>query len=134
MHQYQVDNLIAISASFVIVLTITIIVIRAWRRAFEAEHELRRQLIDKMAPEEIARILSSPDGGRAIAALTGGAGTDSASGAIGRGVTLILIGLGLGLSAALSHLPMVGAAGLVSIGAGIGQLVLARLMSSANRT
>jgi hypothetical protein len=131
MHQYQVDNLIAISTSFVIVLTITIIVMRGWRRAFEAQHELRRQVIDKMAPEEIARILSSPDGARAIAALTGGAETDSA--AAGRGVTLILIGLGLGLSAALSHLPFVGTAGLVALAAGVGQLVIARLISAEVR-
>jgi hypothetical protein len=131
MHQYQVDNLIAIAASFAIVLTITVIVMRAWRRAFEAQHELRRQLIDKISPDEIARMLASPDGARAIAALTGGAETDSA--AVGRGVTLILIGFALGLSAALSHLPLVGTAGLVSLAAGVGQLVVARLISAEAR-
>lgn len=128
MHQYQVDNLIAISASFVIVLTITTLVIRAWRRAFEAQHELRRQLIDKITPDEIARMLANPDGARMIAALTGTSESSGASGAAGRGVMLLLIGAGLGVSAAMSRLPLVGTAGLVAFAAGLAQLIVAALM------
>lgn len=128
MHQYQVDNLIAIAASFIIVLTITIIVMRSWRRAFEAQHELRRQLIEKLAPEEIARILESPDSARMVAALTGTGEVSGASGAIGRGIMLLVIGAALGVSAATSHLPLVGTAGLVAFAAGLAQLVVALLM------
>ena len=127
MRQYQIDNLIAISASFVIVLTITLLVLRSWRRAFEAQHELRRQLIDKMTPEEVARIVTSEDGARAVEALigTGGAG---AAGATGRGVMLLLIGAGLAVAAAMSHLPLVGVAGMIAFASGLGQLVIALLM------
>jgi len=127
MRQYQIDNLIAISGSFVIVLTITLLVLRSWRRAFEAQHELRRQIIDKMTPEEITRIVSGADGARAVEALTGG-GESGPSGAIGRGVMLLLIGGGLGVAAAMSHLPLVGVAGMIAFASGLGQLVIAVLM------
>ncbi|HEX3583011.1 MAG TPA: hypothetical protein VH087_14685 [Thermoanaerobaculia bacterium] len=127
MRQYQIDNLIAISASFVIVLTITLLVLRSWRRAFEAQHELRRQLIDKMTPEEVARIVTSAEGSRAVEALTG-SGESGAAGATGRGVMLLLIGAGLGVAAAISHLPLVGVAGMMAFAAGVGQIVIAVLM------
>ncbi|HEY2325825.1 MAG TPA: hypothetical protein VGJ82_23415 [Thermoanaerobaculia bacterium] len=126
MHQYQVDNLIAIGASFVIVLTITLLVLRSWRRAFEAQHELRRQIIDKMTPEEIARIVTSADGAHAVEALIGG--ESGTAGATGRGVMLLLIGAGLGVAAGMSHLPLVGVAGMIAFAAGLGQLVIAVLM------
>ena len=126
MHQYQIDNLIAISASFVIVLTITLLVLRSWRRAFEAQHELRRQIIDKMTPEDVARIVSSTDGARAVEALIGSG--DTGAGATGRGVMLLMIGGGLGAAAAISHLPLVGVAGMIAIAAGVGQLVIALLL------
>lgn len=128
MRAYQVDNLIAITASFLIVLTITLIVVRAWRRAFEAQHELRRQLIDRIAPEELARMLESPDRARVIAALTGSGEASGASGAIGRGLMLLLIGAALGVSAATSHLPLVGIAGMVAFAAGLAQLIVGALM------
>lgn len=127
MHQYQVDNLIAISASFVIVLTITLLVLRSWRRMFEAQQELRRQLIDKMTPDDVARIVTGADGSRAVDALIGNGASDAA-GPTGRGVMLLLIGAGLGVSATMSHLPMVGIAGIIAFAAGAGQLVLAQLM------
>jgi hypothetical protein len=127
MHQYQIDNLIAISASFVIVLTITLLVLRSWRRMFEAQQELRRQLIDKMTPDDVARIVTGADGSRAVDALIGSGANDSA-GPTGRGVTLLLIGAGLGIASATSHLRIVGIAGLVAFAAGAGQLVLAQLM------
>jgi hypothetical protein len=127
MHQYQVDNLIAIGASFVIVLTITLLVLRSWRRAFEAQHELRRQIIDKMTPEEIARIVTSAGGAHAVEALIGG-GESGTAGATGRGVMLLLIGAGLGVAAGMSHLPLVGVAGMIAFAAGLGQLVIAVLM------
>lgn len=50
MRDYQFDNLIAVSASFVIVLTVTLLVLRSWRRAFEARHELRSKLLEKLTP------------------------------------------------------------------------------------
>src|SRR5438045_6791091 len=109
MHQYQIDNLIAIGASFVIVLTITLLMLRSWRRMFEAQQELRRQLIDKMTPDDVARIVTGADGARAVAALIG-SGESDAAGPTGRGVMLLLIGSGLGISSAMSHLPMVGLA------------------------
>jgi len=127
MHPYQIDNLIAISASFVIVLTITLLVLRAWRRVFEAQQELRRRLIDKMTPDDVARIVTGADASRAVDALIGSGATDAA-GPTGRGVMLLLIGAGLGISAATSHLPMVGVAGIIAFAAGAGQLVLAQLM------
>ena len=127
MRQYQIDNLIAISASFVIVLTITLLVLRSWRRAFEAQHELRRQLIDKMTPEEVARIVTGADAARAVEALIG-TGAAGAAGATGRGVMLLLIGAGLGVAAAMSHLPLVGVAGMIAFASGLGQLVIALLM------
>jgi hypothetical protein len=127
MHPYQIDNLIAISASFVIVLTITLLVLRSWRRVFEAQQELRRRLIDKMTPDDVARIVTGADGSRAVDALIGSGATDAA-GPTGRGVMLLLIGTGLGISAAVSHLPMVGIAGIIAFAAGAGQLVLAQLM------
>lgn len=127
MRQYQIDNLIAISASFVIVLTITLLVLRSWRRAFEAQHELRRQLIDKMTPEEVARIVTSADGSRAVEALIGSADS-GAAGATGRGVMLLLIGAGLGVAAAIAHLPLAGVAGMVAFAAGLGQFVIAALI------
>jgi len=127
MHPYQIDNLIAISASFVIVLTITLLVLRAWRRVFEAQQELRRRLIDKMTPDDVARIVTGADASRAVDALIGSGATDVA-GPTGRGVMLLLIGAGLGISAATSHLPMVGVAGIIAFAAGAGQLVLAQLM------
>ena len=127
MRQYQIDNLIAISASFVIVLTITLLVLRSWRRAFEAQHELRRQLIDKMTPEEVARIVSGADGARAVEALTGG-GESGAAGPTVRGVMLLLIGGGLFVAMAISHLPLAGVAGMIAFAAGLGQLVIAMLM------
>ena len=127
MQRYQIDNLIAISASFVIVLTITMLVLRSWRRAFEAQHQLRRQLIDKMTPEEVARIVTSAEGARAVEALIG-SGETGAAGATGRGVMLLLIGAGLGVAAAMSHLPLVGVAGMIAFASGLGQLVIALLM------
>jgi hypothetical protein len=133
MHQYQVDNLIAIGASFVIVLTVTLLLLRAWRRAFEANHELRRQLLDKMASEEVARMVESDEGRRALAFLAGEEETRGISGAVSRGSTLILIGFALGLSATLSHLPLVGTAGLIAIAAGIGQLVAGWMIARERR-
>jgi membrane protein DedA with SNARE-associated domain len=133
MHDYQVDNLISIIASFVVVLTVTLLVLRAWRRAFDAQQELRRQLIDKMTSEELARILANEDGRRSIGALLGEDETRGTAGASGRGAMFILIGFALGFSAMISHLPMVGAAGLVAIAAGIGQLVTAWLMMRDRR-
>lgn len=127
MHQYQVDNLIAISASFVIVLTITLLVLRSWRRAFEAQHELRRQLIEKMTAEEVARIVSGSDGARAVEALIG-SGESGTAGPTGRGVMLLLIGAGLAVAAGMSHLPLVGVAGMIAFAAGVGQLVIALLL------
>ncbi len=127
MHQYQIDNLIAIGASFVIVLTITLLVLRSWRRAFEAQHELRRQIIDKMTPEELARIVTSTGGASAVEALVG-SGESGAAGATGRGVMLLLIGAGLGVAAAMSHLPLVGVAGMIAFAAALGQLIIALLM------
>jgi hypothetical protein len=127
MHQYQIDNLIAIGASFVIVITITLLVLRSWRRMFEAQQQLRRQLIDKMTPDDVARIVTGADGSRAVDALIG-SGASDAAGPTGRGVMLLLIGAGLGVSAAMSHLPMVGIAGIIAFAAGAGQLVLAQLM------
>jgi hypothetical protein len=127
MHQYQIDNLIAIGTSFVIVLTITLLVLRSWRRMFEAQQELRRQLIEKMTPDDVARIVTGADGSRAVDALIG-SGASDAAGPTGRGVMLLLIGAGLGVSAAMSHLPIVGIAGIIAFAAGAGQLVLAQLM------
>jgi hypothetical protein len=127
MRQYQIDNLIAISASFVIVLTITLLVLRSWRRAFEAQHELRRQLIEKMTPEEVARIVTSAGGARAVEALIG-SGESGAASATGRGVMLLFIGAGLGIAAAISHLALTGVAGMIAFAAGMGQLVIAILM------
>jgi len=127
MHQYQIDNLIAISASFAIVLTITLLVLRSWRRMFEAQQELRRQLIDKMTPDDVARIVTGADGSRAVDALIGSGANDPA-GPTGRGVTLLLIGAALGIASATSHLRIVGIAGIVAFAAGAGQLVLAQLM------
>lgn len=134
MRQYQIDDLIAIAASFIIVLTVTLLVLRAWRRAFEASHELRRQLLEKMTSEEVARMVSTEDGRRAITALVGGEETRGFAGAMSRGATLILIGLALGLSAAMSHLPLVGTAGLIAIAAGFGQFLAARLIARERRT
>lgn len=133
MHQYQVDNLIAIIASFVIVLTVTILILRVWRRAFEAQHELRRQLLDKMTSEEVARILATEDGRRSIGALVGEEETRGIAGTLGRGSTLILIGFALGISAMISHLPMVGTAGLIAIAAGVGQLFAAWMIAREHR-
>ena len=133
MRQYQVDNLIAIAASFVIVLTVTLLLLRAGRRAFEANHELRRQLLDKMASEEVARMVESDEGRRALAFLAGDDAMHGIGSAVSRGSTLILIGFALGLSAALSHLPLVGTAGLIAIAAGIGQLVAGWMMARERR-
>lgn len=134
MRQYQIDNLIAIAASFTIVLTVTVLVLRAWRRAFEANHELRRQLLEKMTSEEVARMVATEDGRRAITALIGGEETRGIAGSMSRGATLILIGLALGVSAVMSHLPLVGTAGLIAIAAGFGQLIAAWLITRERRT
>jgi hypothetical protein len=129
MRQYQIDNLIAVLSSFVIVVTVTIVVLRLWRRTFEAKHELRRQLLDKMTSEEAVRLLESADGRRSIAALVGEGEERGVVGAMGRGATLVLIGLALGGSAALSRLPLVGTAGLIAVAAGLGQMVTAWLIA-----
>jgi hypothetical protein len=134
MLQYQIDNLIAISASFVIVLTVTVLILRTWRRTFEASHELRRQLLEKMTSEELVRLVATEDGRRAIAALVGGEETRGIAGGMSRGATLILIGLALGLSAATSRLPLVGTAGLIAIAAGLGQFITAWLIARERRT
>ncbi|HEX7677752.1 MAG TPA: hypothetical protein VF713_06490 [Thermoanaerobaculia bacterium] len=134
MRQYQIDNLIAIAASFAIILTVTVLVLRAWRRAFEANHELRRQLLEKMTSEEVARMVATEEGRRAITALVGGEETRGIAGSMSRGPTLILIGLALGLSAAMSHLPLVGTAGLIAIAAGFGQFIAAWLITRERRT
>lgn len=134
MRQYQIDNLIAIASSFLIVLTVTVLVLRAWRRAFEASHELRRQLLDKLTSEEVARMVATEDGRRAITALIGGEEKRGIAGSMSRGAMLILIGLALGLSTAISHLPLVGTAGLVAIAAGLGQLLAAWLIAREQRT
>jgi hypothetical protein len=134
MRQYQIDNLISMLTSVVVVAVITVTALRVWRRSFEAKHELRRQLLDKMTSNEMVRILESEEGRRSIAALVGEAESGRATAVVGRGVTLIIIGFALGLSAAISHLPLVGTAGLVAIAGGSGQLVVAWLISRERRT
>jgi positive regulator of sigma E activity len=125
MLQYQVDNLIAVTSSFVVVLSVTFLVLRAWRRAFEAKHELRRQLIDKLAPQDVARMLET----RSLTSIVGGEEEGGVAGAMGRGATLILIGLALGGAAAMASMRAVGIAGLISIAAGLGQMVTAWLVA-----
>lgn len=125
MHQYQVDNLIAVGTSFLIVLVVTLLVLRAWRRAFEAKHELRRQLIEKLSAEDVARMLET----RSITSIIGGEEEGGVAGAMGRGATLIAIGMALGIVAGMGSLRWVGIAGLIAVAAGLGQMVTAWLVA-----
>jgi membrane protein DedA with SNARE-associated domain len=125
MPDYQIDNLIAITASFVVLVTVSLFVLRAWRRAFEAKHELRRQVLEKLTPEDLARMLES----RSISEIIGGEEEGGVAGAMGRGATLILIGMALGGVAAAGSLRSLGVAGLIAIAAGLGQIVTAWLVA-----
>lgn len=129
MRDYQFDNLVAITASFVILVTVTLLVLRAWRRTFEAKHELRRQLLEKLTPEDMGRLLES----RSIAQILGGEEDGGVSFAMGRGATLILIGLSLGGAAAAASLRTVGIAGVIAVAAGLGQFVTAYLVGREQR-
>jgi hypothetical protein len=128
MHQYQVDNLIATGASFVIVLTITLLVLRVWRRTFEAKHELRRQLLEKLTPEDVSRLLET----RSLSAIVSGE-EEGVAGTVGRGATLILIGVALGGLAAALSLRSLGIGSLIAVAAGLGQIVTALLVAREQR-
>jgi uncharacterized paraquat-inducible protein A len=134
LRDYQVDNLIAVCSSFVIVMTMTALAFRVWRRDFEARHELRRRLLEKMTSEEVARLLETEEGRRSITALFSGEERSGMAGATGRGVTLLLIGMALAISGVMSHLQLVGTAGVIAIAGGIGQLVTAWLIGRERRT
>jgi hypothetical protein len=126
---YQFDNLVAVTASFVILITVTLLLLRTWRRAFDAKHELRRQVLEKLAPEEMARLLE----GRSISQIVGGDDEGGVAGTMGRGATLIVIGMVLGCAAMMSSLRSLGIAGLIAISAGLGQLVTAWLIGREQR-
>lgn len=122
---YQIDNLIAIIASFVTLVTVSLFVLRAWRRGAEAKQELRRQVLEKLTPEDLARMLES----RSISEIIGGEEEGGVAGAMGRGATLILVGMALGGVAAAGSLRSLGVAGLIAIAAGLGQIVTAWLVA-----
>jgi hypothetical protein len=129
MRDYQFDNLAAVTTSFVILVTVTLLVLRAWRRTFEAKHELRRQMLEKLTPEDMARLLES----RSISQIVGGEEEGGVAGAMGRGATLIVIGMALGGAAASASLRSLGIAGLIAVAAGLGQFVTAWLIAREQR-
>lgn len=123
MRDYQIDNLIAVGTSFVIIFTTTILVLRIWRRTFEAKHELRRQLIEKLPPAEVTRMLET----RSITSIIEGDGHQRSSDAIGRGVMLLVLSLALGAAARTSSIRTIGYAAMAAFAAAAGQFVVSWL-------
>lgn len=123
MHDYQIDNLIAVGASFIIIFTTTILVLRTWRRTFEAKHELRRQLIERLPPAEVTRLLET----RSIASIIEGDGQQRSSEATGRAVMLLVLSFALGAAAVVSSIRAVGYASMAAFAAAAGQFVVSWL-------
>jgi hypothetical protein len=135
MRDYQIDNLIAVASSFVMLLVVTLLVLRAWRHAADQKHEMRKQLLEKLSTAELARVLETEPGRAWLAGVIGGEHDPAAALAAGagKGLTLILVGLGLAAAAKVASLPLLGVAALVAAAAGIGVAVTTWFVARGQR-
>jgi hypothetical protein len=127
MPDYQIDNLIATGTSILVLILTGGGFLFIIRRRMRERHELRRALLEKLSAEELMRIAESEGGRGWLRDVLGGA-RDERTGSE-RALQAIFAGVGCGIASAFLGLQMLGAAGIILVAAGLGQLVASFFLS-----
>ncbi|PYQ29505.1 MAG: hypothetical protein DMF56_11100 [Acidobacteria bacterium] len=118
---YRIDNLIAVATSILFLVLTGGGLLFVIRRRMKEQHELRRALIEKLSAEELIRLAESEGGRGWLRDVL--VGVRDRHAAVERALQVIFAGVACGIASGYLHQKPLGAAGMILVAAGLGQLV-----------
>lgn len=131
MAPYQIDGLIAAATSIVILVLTGGGLLSIIRRRMKERHELRRALLEKLSAEELIRLAESEGGRGWLRDVL--VGVRDRHAAVERALQVIFAGVACGIASGYLHQKPLGAAGMILVAAGLGQLVATFLFDRRNK-
>lgn len=128
MPDYQIDNLIIIGSTIVVLFAAGAAFLSVIRRRMAERQEVRRALLEKLSSEEMVRLAES-ESGRVWLRDMFGSGSDARGDLIRQAMQMIFGGVGCGVVAGVMHVRPIGIAGIILVAVGLGQLVAAALLA-----